>query len=288
MFMLVVTGICYGLTYTLVGVGVGGGIPPTAFAFWMSLGAGILMLLLCIGSGSLPGFSKAHLVGYFSTGIAGFGIPYIGVTYASVNGVPSGIISMLVALAPILTYLGAVLFRLEKLWWVKTLGFLVGIGGVLLIVVPDASLPEPGLIGWVLLSLCAPFGYAASALAAALLPPPKSDAVQFTTGFFLAAAIFIFAFMAGSGQWWWFEGPLDRADWALITSVPLQALGIYLFIEIIRIMGPVFFTTVNFITPVTGILWGMALLDERLSTWALIALVPLFMGVFFVNLRRKT
>lgn len=288
LFMLFVTGVTYGLTYTLVGVGVGGGIPSTAFAFWMSLGAGIVMLLLCVRSGGLPGVSPAHLRGYFMTGISGFGVPYVAVTIASSKGVPVGITSMLVALAPILTYLGAVAFRLDRIWWLKVLGFVVGVGGVLLIVVPDASLPSPDLVGWVLLVLLAPLGYAASALAAALVPPPESDAVQFSTGFFFAASLFLFVFMAGGGQWWWFDGPLGDAEWALIMSAPLQALGIYLFLEIIRIMGPVFFTTVNFITPVTGILWGMAFLGERLSVWVLIALIPLFMGVFFVNLRRKS
>jgi len=56
---------------------------------------------------------------------------------------------------------------------------------------------------------------------------------------------------------------------------------------LVMLKGPVFFTTVNFITPVTGILWGMAFLNERLSFWVLIALVPLFLGLFFVMLPRK-
>ena len=287
LFMLLVTGITYGLVYALVGIGVGGGIPPLAFAFWMSLGAGLIMLLMCIPARQFPSLSFRHLRAYFATGITGFGVPYVAVTIATLEGVPVGIISMLVALAPVLTYLGAVAFRMEKLSLLKSLGFFVGVIGVLLIVVPKASLPSQDLVGWVLLVLLAPLGYAASALAAALLPPPKTNAIEFSTGFFLAASIFLFVFMAGSGDWWWFSGSMNDADWALIMCIPLQGLGIYLFLEIIRTMGPVFFTSVNFITPVTGILWGIAFFGEKLSIWVLIALLPLFMGVFFVNLRAK-
>jgi len=287
LFMLFITGVAYGLTYSLVGVGVGGGIPAFAFSFWMSLGAGIIMMIMCLPKRSYPGVSIPHLRGYFMTGISGFGIPYIAVTIASSEGVPAGITSMLVALAPILTYLGAVIFKLDRLTTLKSVGFMVGVGGVLLIVLPEASLPSPDLVGWVILVLLAPLGYATSALSAALLPPPKSDAIQFSAGFFLATSLFLFVFMAASGDWWWFSGQMDDADWALIMSAPLQALGIYLFLELIRTMGPVFFTSVNFITPITGILWGMAFFGERLSMWVLIALVPLFMGVFFVNLKNK-
>ena len=57
-------------------------------------------------------------------------------------------------------------------------------------------------------------------------------------------------------------------------------------LQAVMLMGPVFFTTVNFITPLTGILFGMAFFGERLSFWVLIALVPLFLGLFFVILPR--
>ncbi|MBR72625.1 MAG: hypothetical protein CMM30_06775 [Rhodospirillaceae bacterium] len=287
LFMLLITGVAYGLVYALVGIGVNGGIPPLAFAFWMSLGAGLILLIFCLHGSNFPGMKFSHLRSYFATGISGFGVPYVAVTIATLEGVPVGITSMLVALAPILTYLGAVVFRLDGFSLIKSFGFIVGVAGVLLIVIPEASLPSPDLVGWVLLVLLAPFGYATSALAAALLPPPKSNAIQFSTGFFLAASCFLFIFMAGNGDWWWFSGHMSDADWALIMCAPLQALGIYLFLEIIRIMGPVFFTSVNFITPVTGILWGIAFFGEKLSFWVLIALIPLFMGVFFVNLKGK-
>ena len=287
LFMLFVTGVAYGLSYSLASLAVNDGIPAVAYAFWMGLGAGVVMLLLSFLFGKPLKLSGAHLRGYVVTGVTGFAIPYTVVAWVVANSVPAGIVSMIIALAPMLTYLGAVIFRIEKAWWIKFLGLFVGIGGILLIVLPEASLPSRALVPWILLALVAPLGYAATTISAALLRPPASDSIPFSAGFFLGSAAVLAIVMFAAGQWWWFEGPMGTGDWALVLSVFVQALGIYLFIELVHLMGPVFFTTVNFITPVTGILWGMAIFNERLSAWVLIALVPLFLGVFFVNLQRK-
>lgn len=287
LFMLFVTGVAYGLTYSLATMSVNHGIPFIAYAFWLGLGAGLTMLILSLILRDPPRLSGAHIRGYVVTGVTGFAIPYVIVAFVAGKGVPAGIISMIVALAPMLTYLGAVIFGLDRAWWVKFLGLVVGMSGIALIVVPETSLPSRDLVPWILLAVGMPLGYAATSIAVALMRPPASGSAPFSAGFFLGAALVLLVVMLATGQTWWFDLPLDDGEWALILSMLVQALGIYLFIEIVALMGPVFFTTVNFITPVTGILWGMAFFDERLSFWVLIALVPLFLGVFFVMLPRK-
>jgi drug/metabolite transporter (DMT)-like permease len=286
--MLFITGVAYGLTYSLAGVSVRGGIPFTAYAFWLGLGAGGVMLVLSIIFRKLPGLSFAHLKCYVVTGTSGFAIPYFVVALVVGQGVPSGIISMIIALAPMLTYLGAVIFGLEKAWWLKFLGLGIGIIGIVLIVAPDSSLPSKDLVGWILLGLIIPLGYATTAVSAALMRPPAMDSLSFSAGFFIAPVPLLFIAMIASGEFWAFGGSFGDAEWALVLSAVVQGLGIYLFLELVMLMGPVFFTTVNFITPLTGILWGMAFFGEQLSIWVLAALVPLFLGLLFVIIPRKT
>ena len=74
----------------------------------------------------------------------------------------------------------------------------------------------------------------------------------------------MFVVMAASGEWWWFEGPMTDGDWALAAAAGVTALVFYLMVEIIRLAGPVFFTTVNFMIPLTGIGWGVLLRRARL------------------------
>lgn len=285
--MLFLTGVAYGLTYSLAGVSVRGGIPFTAYAFWLGLGAGAIMLVLSLIFRKLPPLTLAHLKCYVVTGTSGFAVPYVVVALVLSHGVPSGIMSMIIALAPMLTYLGAVIFGLEKAWWVKFFGLVVGIAGIALIVVPDASLPSQNLVVWILVALIVPLGYATTTIAAAIMRPPQMDTLAFCSGYFIAPVPILFIVMLATGEFWSFGGPFDDAQWALVLSALVQGLGIYLFLEIVMIMGPVFFTTVNFITPLTGILWGMAFFGERLSIWVLVALIPLFLGLFFVILPRN-
>lgn len=288
LFMLLVTGVAYGLTYSLTGVAVRGGVPLIAYVFWLGLGAGMVMLVLSLLFRVPPRLGWDYIKCFTVTGTTGFAIPYIIVAVVLEHNLPAGIMSMIIALAPLMTYFGAVIFRLERAWWLRFLGLIVGIAGIALIVAPEASLPSPDLVVWVLIALLVPLGYATTTIAAALMRPPAMDSLAFSAGFFLAPLPILAIAMVARGDLWAFGGPFGEAEWALVLSMLVQGLGIYLFLELVMLMGPVFFTTVNFITPLTGILFGMAFFGERLSFWVLIALVPLFLGLLFVIMPRKS
>ena len=263
------------------------GVPFTSFVFWMGMGGAAVSLLLSLSQGRLPPLSRRHISSYAIAGVSGYAVPFLTVGYVSGKGVPAGIVSMLVVLSPILTYVGAVVFRLEAIWWPRVLGFAVGIVGVALLVVPETSLPSRDLVPWILLSLLLPLGYTTTSLATALLRPPETDSLHFSFGFFFFGSLPILAVAAGTDGWWWFEGGMDPGDWALITAVFVQTLGIYLFVELIRFLGPVFFSTVNFVVALSGIGWGILFFGESHSHWVWLALVCLMVGVFFVIQRRR-
>ena len=285
--LLFLTGVLYGLSYSLTGVSIANGVPFTSFVLWMGMGGAAVSLLLALIHGQPPPLSRAHISSYAVAGIAGYGVPYLTVGFVSGKGVPAGIISMLVALSPILTYVGAVAFRLERIWWPRVLGFAIGVVGVALLVVPETSLPSRDLVPWILLSLLLPVGYTTTSLATAIMRPPATDSLHFAFGFFFFGSLPILAAVAATDGWWWFEGPMDPGDWALITAIFAQALGIYLFVELIRFLGPVFFSTVNFIVALSGIGWGILFFGESHSHWVWLALLCLMLGVFFVILRRR-
>jgi drug/metabolite transporter (DMT)-like permease len=288
LFMLFVTGVAYGLTYSLTGTVVRSGVPLIAYVFWLGLGAGVIMLVLSLAFRVPPRVGWAYLKCFTVTGTTGFAAPYIIVAVVLEHDLPAGIMSMIIALAPLMTYFGAVIFRLERAWWLRFVGLIVGIAGIVLIVAPDSSLPSPDLVVWALIALLVPLGYATTTIAAALMRPPAMDSLAFSAGFFLAPLPILVIAMVARGDLWVFGGSFGDGEWALVLAMVVQSLGIYLFLELVMLMGPVFFTTVNFITPLTGILFGMAFFDERLSFWVLIALVPLFIGLLLVIMPRRT
>jgi len=282
LFMLLVSGIIWGLVFSLNRVAVGGGIPFIAYVFWMGAGAALLLFALGLLTRGLPKMAWPHIRAYLVLGMISFGLSY-SILAVVAPEVPSGVLSLGATLTPIFTYPAAALFKLDRFRLVRTLGLVCGLAAVALIVVPQTSLPSPDMVPWVLLGMAAPLLYVANAIIIALLKPPPSGALPLACGTLGAGALFMLIVMAATDQWWWFEGPMDDADWALVMAACVMALAFYLMIEIIRLAGPVFFTTVNFIVPLAGIGWGILFFDESHSLWIWLALALMIVGVFLVN-----
>ena len=287
LFMLVVSGIVWGLIFSLNRIAVGGGIPFIAYVFWMGAGASLLLFALGLATRSLPKLQWAHVKGYLVLGTISFGLSYSVLALVAPE-VPSGVLSLGATLTPIFTYPAAALFKLDRFALLRTFGLVCGLAAVALIVLPETSLPSPSMVPWVLLGMVAPLLYVANAIIIALLKPPPSGALPLACGTLSAGTVFMLLVTAVTGEWWWFEGPMEDADWALVMAASVMALAFYMMIEIIRLSGPVYFTTVNFIIPLTGIGWGFIFFDDSHSFWIWAALALMILGVFLVNRSNKT
>ncbi len=293
--LLIVSALAWGLMFSLNRLAVVDGIPQIAYVFWMGTGAAILLL----GAGvvqilrgavaareALPRLGWAHLRGYLVLGTISFGLSYTIFAYAAPK-VPAGVIGLGATLTPILTYPAAAALKMDRFSALRTLGLVIGVGGVVLVLAPETSLPTRDMVPWVLLALTVPLLYVANAIIIALIAPPPSGALPLAGGILTVGALFMFVVMAATGQWWWFDGPMTVGDWALIAASATIALAFFLMIEIIRIAGPVFFTSVNFMIPLTGIGWGVVFFDERHSVWIWLALALMLVGLVLVNRRPR-
>ena len=248
----------------------------------MGTGAALILLVLGAVFRTLPRLSWAHVRGYLVLGTISFGMSYTVLAFVAPK-VPAGVLGLGATLTPILTYPAAALFRMDRFRAIRTVGLVLGVAGVALVVVPETSLPTPDMAPWVLLSFVTPLLYVANALIISWLKPPPAGALPLAGGVLATGAVFMFVVMAATDQWWWFEGPMTDGDWALAGAAGVMALVFYLMIEIIRLAGPVFFTTVNFMIPLTGIGWGVLFFGESHSYWIWLALLLMLAGLFLVN-----
>ena len=280
--LLVVSALGWGILYSLNRLATTDGIPFIPYVFWMGVGAALILLAFGAVFRSLPKLSREHVRGYVVLGTISFGMTYTVLAFVAPK-VPAGVLGLGATLTPILTYPAAALFRMDRFRAIRTLGLALGVGGVALVVLPETSLPTRAMVPWVLLSFAAPVLYVGNALIIAWLRPPPSGALPLAGGVLATGAVFMFAVMAATGQWWWFEGPMTTGDWALAGAAGVTALVFYLMVEIIRLAGPVFFTTVNFMIPLTGIGWGVLFFGEHHSVWIWLALALMLAGLFLVN-----
>ncbi|MBR46589.1 MAG: hypothetical protein CMM31_08955 [Rhodospirillaceae bacterium] len=264
--LMLAGGIIAPLRFVLNKFAIDGGVPPFAFAFWPMLFAGILLLVIALARGERMSFSRAHLRAYVLVGVFVLGVP-MGVLTFLADQLPQGLISMVVILAPTMTYLFAILFGIDRLRWLSSTGLALGIGGILVIMLPDVSLPERGMVWWLLLALLAPVSLGLGNVLTAVTRPPAMPPTVLAAGMMLSGAALLVPAMAASGQFYLFDGAAPGANWNFLYATLLNAVFYTAFLELIRISGPVFFSQINYVTVATGFGWGIALFGERYSLY---------------------
>ena len=264
--LMMAGGIIGPLRFVLNKIAVEGGVPPFAFAFWPMLFAGILLLLVALLRGETPSLKITYLRAYLSGGIFALGAPMAVLTFLA-DKLPQGLISMVVILAPTMTYLFAILLRVDRLRALSSAGMAVGIGGILVIVLPDVSLPERAMVWWLLLALLAPVLLGLGNVLTALVRPPMMPPTVLAAGMLLTAAALLVPIMALSGQFYLFDGEAPGVNWNFLYATLLNAVFYVSFLEVIRLAGPVFFSQINYLAVAAGFGWGMILFGERYSLY---------------------
>ena len=284
--LMLAGGIIAPLRFVLNKFAVDGGVPPFAFAFWPMLFAGTFLLLVAVVRGETPSLKFAYLRAYVTVGIFAMGAPMAVLTFLA-DKLPQGLISMVVILAPTLTYLFAIMLRVDRLRLMSCVGLAVGLGGILLIVLPDVSLPEPGMVWWLLLALLAPVVLGLGNVLTALVRPPTMPPTVLAAGMLLTAAALLAPVMAASGQFYLFDGAAPGVNWNFLYATLLNSIFYVVFLEIIRLSGPVFFSQMNYLAVAAGFGWGMILFGERYSLYVWGGTALMAMSVLLLTLSAR-
>ncbi len=258
------------------------GIPLLAFVFWQcAIGAALLSIVLLL-RGERPPLSRADIRYYFVSGLLGITAPYIALLYAA-GHTPVGVLSLSLTLEPAFTYAVALPLMLERFRPIRFTGLVLGIAGLMLIVLPRASLPSSEMVPWVLLSLVAPFGWACWSNWAGKMSPPAASSLVLTWGFLVAASLLTLPAMLATESWWWFGSDFAGQGWMALALGLCNPFFWVIGLECVRLAGPVFYSTWTFIgTPLTvGV--AMVLYGERPSPWIWGALVLLLLSLHLVN-----
>ena len=284
--LLFVCGITWGLSFSLNKIAITSGIPVVAYVFWQSLGAGLILWILTFAAAKRVPLSWPYLKLYTVAALFQLVIPFLALNFVAAR-LPAGVVSIGQALAPALTLAFALIFRIERYNTLRFAGLWIGLAGVLLVVLPNSSLPQPGMAGWVLFALIAPLCYGLANTLVAILRPPEAHSIPLAVGLLLCASALLLLVMAATDSWWFFDAGLDAGGLALIGVTFINAMFWILVFEIIRLAGPVFFASYNYISPLAGIGWAVLIFSERHSPWIWGALALMFAGLFLVTTRVK-
>jgi drug/metabolite transporter (DMT)-like permease len=286
-FILLAVGGAWGAVPALARFAVTSGIAPMGYVFWVAVGAGIVCWILCALRGARPRFSGPHIRYYLLSGCSRFVLAGF-VMYTVLQNIPAGIVSILLGTAPLMTFAASVTLRHQKFSLRRGVGTLIGLIGILLVFVPATGMSASLPLGWLALGLVTPLIYAYSNITIDRSRPEGDDSMALTAGIFTLSSVIALIMSLATGQFhalWEIEPGLPEL--AMFAHAAILAMCFFGLYELIRRTDATFGAQSTYVTTLTGILYGMALLGERpgLLVWVAAALV--LGGVGLVNSGRR-
>jgi drug/metabolite transporter (DMT)-like permease len=281
---LLAMGTIWGLGFALAKLASEHGAHPAGLILWETIGSGVLLLAVCALVGRFPRRQWSYLRYYLINGLLGFTIPGPILFWVSPH-LPVAVITLMIPMAPLLTYVLILFLRTERFDLLRASGVVLGFVGVGLIVLPDGSLPEPGQVAWVLIGLAASSFYALQNVYIAVRSPPDADTLTQTTGMLILGGLTALPLAAGMDGFLLPVFPMTVAVKAASVMLLINAAMMFLFVWVVRSIGPVFASQTANVIVVAGVFWGWVIFDEILSPWIWGAIVAMAAGVALVTLR---
>jgi drug/metabolite transporter (DMT)-like permease len=287
MALLLVMGVAWGASFSLLHIARLDGAPPFGLAFWEGAGSAALVLIVTVaGRQPLP-LDRRSLLFYAVSGFLGITLP-ASLLFLAAKYLPAGIVAMSNALVPLATYAFALMLAVERFAALRALGLVAGLVGVGLVLLPQASLPEPGMAQWALLCFLATISYGAQNVYVARATPPGMNALAMSVGTLAAGGILLLPPILATDGFLTMLPPWEAKQWAAGGMLTINAVCTVGFLWLIRTAGPVFTSQTAYLVVLFGMLWGIALFGETHSGWIWAALALMLLGVLLVSLRQRT
>ncbi len=284
--VLFAAGGLWGLSMPLMQITVSEGYRHLGLIFWqliiMAMFFGLVQL---IRRKALP-LTRSSCWVYLVIALLGSILPAIAL-YEAARHLPAGLLSILIAFVPLITFPMAILVRTDEFDWKRFGGLVLGLFGVALIVLPETSLPDPAKVIFVPLALVGPFFYACEANYVAKWGTAGLDPVEVILGSSLIGALIVGPVAIWSGD---FIDP--RTEWhapeyALIVLSLVSGLAYAGYVWLLSKAGAVFASQAGYLITGFGVLWSILILSESYSPWVWGALVVVMGGVFLVQPRQE-
>ncbi len=284
--LLILLGAGWGITQPLAKIAVSTGYRAPGLVFWQfAIGVVVLGAITLARGRGLP-MGRPHLMLYLIVAMIGTILPN-SASYEAARHLPSGLISILLATVPMMAFPVALAMGLDRFSGVRFAGLACGLLGVMLIVAPEASLPDRAMLAFVPLALVAPFFYAFEGNVVAKLGLRGLDPVQLLLGASVVGTVLSAPIALATGTFITPLRILGAAELALISSSIVHGLVYAAYFWMVARAGPVFAAQVGYLVTGFGVVWAKVILGETYSIWIWAAMGLMFVGVFLVQPRPK-
>jgi drug/metabolite transporter (DMT)-like permease len=283
--ILIALGAAWGITQPMSKIAVSEGYRHFGLIFWQFVIAiAILAPINRMRRQTLP-FTPRHIAFYLFIALIGTLLPN-SASYTAAIHLPSGVISILLSLVPMLAFPIALALGMDRFSPVRLFGLALGLMAIGLIAGPEASLPDPAMVLWVPIAVVAPLLYAIEGNFVARFGTAGLDPVQLLLGAALFGSVLAFIAAQATGQWINPLPPYGAPDLAVVVSSVAHCFAYVGYVWLVGRAGAVFAAQVAYLVTGFGILWAMLILGETYSPWVWLAVACMMGGLFLVQPRK--
>ena len=286
MFALLIMGAGWGITSPLSKIAVSTGHQPLGLVFWqMVIGAVLLGAIVFVRGGRLA-LGRRQITLYLAIAFLGTILPNAA-SYRAAAHLPAGVMSIVIAMVPMFAFPIALVLGQDRFSIARVVGLGLGLGGVALLVGPEASLPDRAMVAFIPLALIAPFFYGLEGNFVGKFGTAGLDPIEVLFGASVFGAVLSFPLALGFGHWLNPLGGFGAPESALVLSSIVHALVYAGYVWLVGRAGPVFAAQVSYLVTIFGVGWAMLILDEAYSGYIWGALGLMLLGMFLVQPRDR-
>lgn len=256
-------------------------LPPLAFLCWSIIGAALVLMIGAALRRDLPPVSPRTLEYYAVSallGVAGSNLIF----FSAVPRIGAGFVAATISLPPLLTYVGALAWRIERFQMIRAAGVAVALAGAGVLAARKISAPDADGL-WVLLALLGPILLAIGNLYRTLRWPEGVSADALTPGMLIAAA----AMLLGAGLLPGFSlaVPLDQSLPLILIAVQSVVFsGMFLLLFVLqKTGGPVLLSLLGSVGALVGVPIAIFLQGEAPPDGLLLSAVLIITGIALLS-----
>lgn len=282
--ILVLAGAGWGLTMPLGKIAVSEGYRHVGLIFWQQvISAALLGFVLALRGKRVP-LGRPQLWLYLVIALVGTVLPN-SASYEATRHLPAGVVSICIAMVPMFAFPIALALGNERFAWARLGGLALGLCGVLLLIGPEASLPERAMVVFIPLALIAPMFYGFEGNYVAKLGMAGLNPIQILCGASIVGACISLPLALATGEFIDPRPPYGAPDLALVASSCIHGVVYSTYVWMVSRAGAVFAAQVSYLVTGFGVVWAMILLGESYSGWVWAALALMMAGLFLVQPR---
>ncbi len=272
-FAVIVQGAAWGTQFVMLKLAAEGGYDELTVLFIAMFLLSACYFVILLVRRSRFRLTVKSLEFFAITGLLGYALPLAATLHAAPH-LPAGVITLMICFTPVISIAVALLARTERVSRTRLVAVALGMAAAVMVLAPQLSLPELGILEWMLLVGLVPLCYGIESIYVDRHWPEGFDIWQVGFGEAAAAMILVAPLVIVFGEPWP-EPTWTTAEAGIVVFSLIGLVEIVLYFWLINRTGGVLVNFCVFAALLAGIAWGIVLFGERhdMAVWGAAALL---------------